>query len=133
MNGSVRRLCFKLLHADERDALRKDGVFRGSAVDLADGFIHLSFADQVEETARRHFGGREGLWLVAVDCESLGPDLRLEPSRGGDLFPHLYRPLRSTDVAWERPLPLRDGRHVFPDRLADATAGEDPPGAGRAG
>ena len=133
MNGSVRRLCFKLLHADERDTLREEGFFRGSPVDLADGFIHLSFADQVEETARKHFAGSGALWLLAVDCERLGSDLRLEPSRGGALFPHLYRALRSTDVAWERLLPLRDGRHVFPERLGEATVREDPPGADRAG
>ena len=81
---------YKILAATEwREALAQ-GVFRGSAVDLADGFIHFSTAAQAAETARRHFRGVEGLVVLAVEADALGPALRFEPSRGGDLFPHLY-------------------------------------------
>ena len=69
------------------------GSFTGAPVDIADGFIHFSTAAQVHETAARHFRGVEDLLLVAVDAEDLGEALRWEPSRGGDLFPHLYGPL----------------------------------------
>lgn len=92
------------------------GVFAGAAIDLEDGYIHFSTAAQAPETAARHFGGQGDLVLVAIDAGALGDGLRWEPSRGGDLFPHLYGPLRFDAVRWVRPLPLGpDGRHVFPE------------------
>ena len=92
------------------------GRFDGAPVDLADGFIHFSTAAQVAETAARHFAGQDDLLLVAVRTERLDPAaLRFEPSRGGDLFPHLYAPLDLAAVAYVRDLPLGDhGRHLFP-------------------
>lgn len=94
------------------------GVFEGAPVDLADGFIHFSTARQAVETAARHFAGQAGLLLVAVSGEALGEKLVYEPSRGGDLFPHLYAPLPMTAVIWEKTLPLaEDGRHQFPENL----------------
>jgi len=93
-----------------------EGVFRGSRADHHDGFIHFSTGEQVAETAARHFAGEDGLVLVAVDAEHLGPALRFEPSRGGALFPHLYVSLDLGAVLWVKPLPLGpDGRHVFPE------------------
>ena len=92
------------------------GVFGGAAVDLRDGFIHFSTADQVRETAARHFAGAADLMLVAVDADALGGALKWEISRGGDLFPHLYGVLPLAAVLWARPLPLGgDGEHVFPE------------------
>jgi uncharacterized protein (DUF952 family) len=92
------------------------GVFNGSPIDLRDGFIHLSTAAQARETAARHFAGQNDLLLVAVLLD--GGDVRWEPSRGGDLFPHLYGPLPLAAVRWVRPLPLGDdGHHVFPDSI----------------
>lgn len=67
------------------------GVFTGAEIDIQDGYIHFSTAAQVAETARKHFRDREDLVLVAIDSETL--DIRWEPSRGGDLFPHLYADL----------------------------------------
>jgi uncharacterized protein (DUF952 family) len=86
-------LIYKLLSADEWRAAQAAGRFAGSAVDHADGYIHFSAADQVVETATRHFAGRRGLVLLAVDAGRLGEELRWEPSRGGALFPHLYADL----------------------------------------
>jgi len=105
-------------------AAERAGVFPGAAIDLKDGFIHFSTARQVAETAARHFDGVDGLVLVAIDGDALGRALKWEPSRGGDLFPHLYGelPVTSATVRWVRPLP-RDpaGRHVFPPAvLAEA-------------
>lgn len=82
------------------------GQTKGAPVDLADGYIHFSTAAQVAETAKRHFAGENDLYLAAVDAEHLGDALRWEPSRGGDLFPHLYRPLALRDVVWVRPMPF---------------------------
>ena len=91
------------------------GVFTGAPVDRADGYIHFSTAEQVSETAARHFAGRADLLLVAVDAEALGPALRYEPSRGGALFPHLYGTLPLSAVRWVKPLPLGPSGHVFPE------------------
>ena len=93
----------------------KSGVFAGAPVDLEDGFIHFSMADQVEETAARHFAGQEGLLIAAVDAAALGDELKFEPSRGGALFPHLYGKLDRSKVKWVRALPVgKDGMHRFP-------------------
>ena len=92
----------------------RDRVFRGAPVDRADGYIHFSTAEQVRETAARHFAGQTDLLLVAVEAEALGPALKWEPSRGGALFPHLYGALPLDAVRRVEELPLgRDG-HVFP-------------------
>lgn len=94
------------------------GRFTGAPVDLADGYIHFSTAAQVRETARRHFAGADDLVLVAVDGAALGDALRHEPSRGGDLFPHLYGDLPLLAVLWVTPLPREGDGHRFPDDLA---------------
>jgi uncharacterized protein (DUF952 family) len=99
-------LIYKLLDRPAWDAALAEGVFTGSAVDLADGFIHFSTADQAAETARRHFAGQADLMLVAVDTERLGAALCWEPSRGGDLFPHLYGPLPTAAAVSARELAL---------------------------
>lgn len=106
-------LVYKIATAEQWAAAERAGRFDGAPVDLADGFIHFSTAEQARETAARHFAGQEGLVLAALEAESLGPALKWEPSRGGDLFPHLYRPFTMAEVVWARPLPLRDGRHDF--------------------
>lgn len=94
------------------------GLFEGAPVDVADGYIHFSTAEQVRETAARHFAGVADLVLAAVDADALGGALRFEPSRGGALFPHLYGPLPMSAVLWTKPLPLgSDGRHDFPESL----------------
>lgn len=94
------------------------GRFTGSPVDLADGFIHLSTAVQVRETAAKHFAGEGDLLLVAVAAADVESQLRWEPSRGGALFPHVYGDLLLSAVRMVTPLPLgADGRHVFPDSL----------------
>ena len=95
------------------------GVFRGMPIDFTDGYIHFSTGAQAKETARLHFAGQTDLVLVAVDAGPLGAALKYEPSRGGDLFPHLYGPLDLAAVLSVKPLPLGpDGRHAFPDDLA---------------
>ncbi len=94
---------------------RKSGVFTGAPIDLSDGYIHFSTAEQAKETAARHFAGQTGLLLVAIDAEKLGSALKYEPSRGGALFPHLYAPLKMAAVRWVKPLPLNAaGDHRFP-------------------
>jgi uncharacterized protein (DUF952 family) len=81
---------YKILKRAEWDAAVRAGRFEGAAIDLADGYIHLSTAAQAPETARRYFTGQTGLALVRFEAATLGVALRWEPSRGGDLFPHVY-------------------------------------------
>ena len=107
-------LIYKIFRAAEWAALEAAGHTAGAPIDLADGFIHFSTAAQAAETAAKHFTGAEGLILAAVDPAPLGDDLKWEPSRGGALFPHLYRRLKRNEVLWAKPLPLKDGAHDFP-------------------
>lgn len=91
------------------------GVFTGAPVDVADGYIHFSTAAQARETAAKHFTGQAGLVLAAIDAAALGAALKWEPSRGGDLFPHLYADLPMSAVRWVKDLPIgSDGLHSFP-------------------
>ncbi|WP_018700876.1 DUF952 domain-containing protein [Amorphus coralli] len=106
---------YKIVEKDAWAAAEAEGVYRGAPVDHADGFIHFSAADQVMETAGKHFAGQDGLLLVAVPAAALGADLKWEPSRGGALFPHLYADLPVSAVAWVKPLPLSPAGHVFPE------------------
>lgn len=111
-------LIYKIFRAPEWVAFEAAGSTPGAPVDLSDGYIHFSTAEQAPETAAKHFAGERGLVLVAVAVDRLGTDLKWEPSRGGALFPHLYRDLDATDVAWTLPLPLGpDGAHVFPGEM----------------
>jgi len=106
---------YKICTAAEWHDAERDGAYRGSAVDLRDGFIHFSTAEQAAETAAKWFAGQPDLVLVSVDAEALGEHLKWEPSRGGQLFPHLYGPLPLSAVVAACNLPLGpDGRHVFP-------------------
>jgi uncharacterized protein (DUF952 family) len=108
---------YKILRAEEWAALDARGETAGAPVDVADGFIHFSTAEQAPETAARHFAGETGLILAAVEAEALGDGLKWEASRGGALFPHFYGPLRRADVVAHAPLPLIDGVHAFPEGL----------------
>jgi uncharacterized protein (DUF952 family) len=93
MNGELPLVAWKVLTPSQMESLERDGCFAGAPVDLADGFIHLSAAHQLAETVAKHFAGQDELHLVAVDLDALGDAVKWEPSRGGQLFPHLYAPL----------------------------------------
>jgi uncharacterized protein (DUF952 family) len=95
---------YKILPRTEWELASAVGRFEGSRVDVADGFIHFSAADQLAETARRHFAGQADLVVLTVDGQALGPALRWEPSRGGVLFPHLYAPLDCAQVIEVAPM-----------------------------
>lgn len=106
-------LIYKIFRAEEWAQLQEDGSTPGAPVDVADGFVHFSTSDQVAETANKYFSGIDGLVLLALESDGLEP-LKWEPSRGGALFPHLYRDLTLNDVLWAKPLPCDGASHVFP-------------------
>ncbi len=108
-------LIYKIFRRPEWDAFRAAGETLGAPIDLADGYIHISTAAQVAETASRHFVAESDLVLVALNSDTLGPALKWEPSRGGALFPHLYRKLTLADVVWDKSLPLGATGHIFPE------------------
>jgi uncharacterized protein (DUF952 family) len=109
-------MVYKIVTADRWQAAEGSGVFAGAGIDLHDGFIHLSKGAQARRTAQLYFAGQDNLVLVAVDEASLGDALKYEPSRDGDLFPHLYGSLPLTAVRSVQPLLLdADGHHIFPD------------------
>lgn len=110
-------MIYKIFRADEWAQLRADGQTTGAPIDVADGYVHFSTAAQAPETAARHFAGEDGLVLLACDGDAMGDALKWEASRGGDLFPHLYRNLQMTDVLWAAPLPLRGDLHEFPEAM----------------
>ncbi|WP_147127433.1 DUF952 domain-containing protein [Shimia ponticola] len=107
-------LIYKIFRADEWKTLQDQGVTDGAPIDLQDGYIHFSTAEQARETAAKHFAGEDALILAAVDAAALGADLKWEASRGGALFPHLYKSLHITDVVWHQSLRLNGDTHVFP-------------------
>jgi uncharacterized protein (DUF952 family) len=112
----IYKICTKALWQEAE----REGVFRGSPVDISDGFIHFSTAAQLAGTAAKHFAGEPDLLLVVVDGDSLGPALVWEASRGrgGGRFPHLYGELPLIAVERVEPLPLgADGRHILPELL----------------
>lgn len=112
---------YKICSAAEWEEATRAGIYRGSAIDVSDGYIHFSTAEQVAETAAKHFTGQADLKLIAIDADVLGAALKWEPSRGGALFPHLYAVLPITAALWVRPLPLDEtGRHI-PPSLTDAS------------
>jgi uncharacterized protein (DUF952 family) len=111
MSQPIYKICPRTLW----QAAEKAGRFDGASIDLTDGYIHFSSAEQVRDTAARHFAGVNELLLIAVDAGVLGDTLRWEPSRGGELFPHLYGSLPMAAVLHVAPMPLgSDGAHVLP-------------------
>ena len=104
---------YKIFRSEEFAAFAEAGRTKGAPIDLQDGYIHFSTAEQVAETAAKHFAGVEGLKLLGVEVAPLGDALKWEVSRGGALFPHLYRDLLREDVLFVRDLPLEDGQHRF--------------------
>jgi len=107
---------YKICPASAWREAERLGVYRGSADDARDGFIHFSTAAQVGETARKHFFGQRALFLVEVDADALGDALRWERSRNDELFPHLYGELDLGTVRSVSSIHVRsDGFHDIPE------------------
>ena len=111
----MRRI-YKICSASAWREAERQGVYRGSADDARDGFIHFSTASQLAETARKHFFGQTGLFLIEVDADALGERLRWEPSRNDELFPHLFGELDLGAVIGVLAIHTRsDGTHDIPE------------------
>ncbi|MFM2043398.1 MAG: hypothetical protein RLY86_1974 [Pseudomonadota bacterium] len=122
---------FHMCRAEEWADAQATGAYPGSSQDRADGFIHFSTAAQLPVSAAKHRAGQTGLLLLTVDAASLGPALRWEPSRGGQLFPHLYGPLPVIAALRVDPLPLgADALHLLPPHVAATAVADSAAGAG---
>lgn len=97
-NRPLPKTAFKILTRAQWAQFEADGVFHGAPIDIADGFIHLSAADQVQGTLDKHFAGQNDLVLAEIDLDALGYLVKWEVSRGNALFPHIYGPLPRTAV-----------------------------------
>lgn len=111
-------LIFKITTREDWEKARKSGQFTGAAIDIADGYIHLSAAEQVRETAAKYFAGQENLVLVAYEANQFGAALKWEVSRGGALFPHVYGTLDPVKALWVKPLPWNGVAHEFPAEMS---------------
>ena len=109
--ANAAMMIYKIFRPSEWAHLQTAGISRGAPVDLADGYVHFSTAAQLGVTLSKHFAAEGDLILLACDPTGLGENLRWEPSRGGDLFPHLYRPLALGDIAWSRVIRRGDNGH----------------------
>ena len=107
------QLIYKILTPQQWILFQKERSFSGSPVDLKDGYIHFSSGSQVDETAQKHFGDQEEIWLVAIKPKALGDRLKWEPSRGGQLFPHLYDVLSMDAVISYRLVKQHQGKFDF--------------------
>ncbi|MGV8928617.1 MAG: DUF952 domain-containing protein [Brevundimonas sp.] len=111
-------VAYKLVDRAEWTAALAAGAYAGSAVDRTDGYIHMSTATQLAETARRHYAGQSDLVLIEVALAPLGAALKWEASRGGDLFPHLFAVLPARAEAPQRGLSVdADGVMRFDDGI----------------
>ncbi|MEK9673420.1 MAG: DUF952 domain-containing protein [Rhodospirillaceae bacterium] len=109
---------YHMCRRGEWQAAVATGFYSGSSQDQDDGFIHFSSAAQAVVSAAKHRAGQDNLVLLRVDPDKLGPALKWEPSRAGQLFPHLYGPLPVAAVIKAYDINLGpDGRHVFPTEL----------------
>lgn len=109
-------LIYKIFTGPQWAEMRDKGQTLGAPIDLADGFVHFSAADQVRETAKLYFAGQDDLWLIAAQTDKM-VDLRWEESRGGAKFPHLFEPFSMDHVEAATRLPLGPDGHIFPDTL----------------
>jgi uncharacterized protein (DUF952 family) len=103
-SGATPLIAYKVLTAEQMADLQGRGTFAGSPIDVKDGFIHLSTADQLDETVIKHFAKQDNLHLAAIDLEALKDAVKWEPSRGGALFPHIYAELPLAAVIAYGPL-----------------------------
>jgi uncharacterized protein (DUF952 family) len=110
-------LIYKIFRPEEWQRLIDHGQTQGAPIDVTDGYIHFSTSEQVRETAAKHFANAGDLILVACDSDTMKPDMKWEVSRGGALFPHLYRLMQMDDVIWRKPLSQGDAGHIFPDDM----------------
>ena len=115
--GMKKLMIYKILRQNEWMDLKSRGSTSGAPIDIQDGYIHFSTASQVAETTEKYFKGLDNLFIAAVDDSKIGNGLIWEAARNNQLFPHLYRNLKLTEIIWCKALKLRNGKHILPSQL----------------
>jgi uncharacterized protein (DUF952 family) len=110
-NFAMKKIVYKIATAADWAEATATGYYEGSLDDRRDGFIHFSERHQLPGTLEKHFKGEDDLVLIAFEASKLGPELRWEQSRGGQLFPHLYDNITVSEALWQHPL-LRNSNGV---------------------
>lgn len=106
---------YKIVDPTEWAQAAGHDFYAGSALDRKDGFLHFSTAAQLSGTLAKYYAQAASVMLVAIDETRLGADLRFEPSRDGDLFPHLYAELPLSAVVWAEEVARgNDGAFLLP-------------------
>ena len=118
MNSSAPKFAYKVVTGPVWQASKSAGILALMPVDEADGYIHMSTADQLRETLRLYFAGQSGLVLFSVEPARFGEAIKWEPSRGGVLFPHLYGELPLDAVIWSAKIDVaEDGTVELPEAV----------------
>ncbi|MDE8346907.1 MAG: DUF952 domain-containing protein, partial [Acidocella sp.] len=108
------QVAYKIL-SDSQFLALQERRFEGVPVDLADGFVHLSTAEQLPGTLARHFQGESALVILAIDLSTYGTAVRWEAARDGALFPHVYASLSRDSVMHYNRLSFhKNGEVVLP-------------------
>jgi len=68
----------------------KDEKFYEAESLHTEGFIHCSFAEQVEAVLQRYYKDAKKVLLLEIAPEKLTVKLVEEPSTGGEIYPHVY-------------------------------------------
>ena len=107
---------YKIASHDAYRVFSKTGIFPGMPIDITDGYVHFSTAAQLAETLRLHFAGQGDIVVFSVRSAELGTALRWEPSRGGQLFPHLHGALPISAVGQHATIAVAaDGDVALPE------------------
>ena len=125
-----RRSCTTSPCRDDWDEAQRTGAdYRRSTIGRSledEGFIHTSFAHQVQATADAFYRGRDVVLLV-IDPALVPGELRVEEIGDGRAFPHLYGPIPLGAVVTATPVPVAgDGRLD----VSSAVTGRPTPGTG---
>lgn len=72
----------------------------------AEGFIHCSYADQVDGVLQRYYANAGEVVILSIDPNKLKSPLVSEPSTNDEPYPHIYGPINLDAVveAITRPL-----------------------------
>ena len=105
---------FKILECKEW--FNKEEEYKGSLIDSKDGFIHLSTKNQIYQTCKKHFFGKENLIVIYFKIKDLENNLKWEKSRNDDLFPHYYGKIKKKlMIGFFKIRRTGDGSHEFPE------------------
>ena len=109
-------LIYHLTYKDAWESARPTGEYAAPSL-TEEGFIHCSKdIPQLLKVAARLYPGETNLLVLDVDLSKLTAPLKHEPSRSGEIYPHIYGMLNSEAVVRERSLKVdAGGGHYLED------------------